>query len=57
MNPPVSSMQFRPVFYIQTKSQIMTKRFKLLCFAALMSVLSVVPVDADAQIFAGEKVP
>ena len=35
----------------------MTKRFKLLCFAALMSVLSVVPVDADAQIFAGEKVP
>ncbi|MFM7155273.1 MAG: M12 family metallo-peptidase, partial [Bacteroidota bacterium] len=35
----------------------MTKRFKLLCFAALLSVISVMPFNADAQTFAGEKVP
>ena len=35
----------------------MTKRFKLLCLAALLSVVSVIPVEADAQTFAGEKVP
>jgi len=50
-------MQFRPVFLHSNKSQIMTKRFKLLCLAALLSVISVIPVEADAQTYAGVKVP